>query len=83
MAVGGSEDSEDPQQPSQQDEPYAINHRWYLLSRESNQTQSSWIEALGADPDRVEFFVNGQPYSGALEDGATVELKTKANEKGC
>ena len=49
----------------------------------TNQTQSSWIEALGADPDRVEFFVNGQPYSGALEDGATVELKTKANEKGC
>lgn len=49
----------------------------------TNQIQSSWIEALGADPDRVEFFVNGQPHSGVLENGTTVELKTKANEKGC
>ena len=43
----------------------------------------SWIEALGADPSRVEFFVNGQPYTGPLSAGETVELKTRANEKGC
>lgn len=49
----------------------------------TNEIAASWIEALGADPGRVEFFVNGQPYSGPLSEGDVVELKTKANEKGC
>ena len=48
----------------------------------TNEITNAWIEALGADPGRVEFFVNGQPYSGPLSEGDVVELKTRANEKG-
>ena len=48
----------------------------------TSEITNAWIEALGADPGRVEFFVNGQPYSGPLAEGDVVELKTKANEKG-
>ena len=48
----------------------------------TSEIQNSWIEALGADPSRVEFFVNGQPYAGPLSDGDAVELRTQANEKG-
>ena len=49
----------------------------------TNEITPAWIEALGADPARVDFFVNGQPYAGPLAEGDTVELKTRANEKGC
>ena len=49
----------------------------------TSEITNAWIEALGADPGRVEFFVNGERYSGPLSEGDTVELKTKANEKGC
>lgn len=49
----------------------------------TSEIAQAWIEALGADPSRVEFYVNGQPYSGPLSPGDTVELKTRANEKGC
>lgn len=55
------------------------------LSRDISNTadiRRSWLEALGADPERVEFVVNGRPYSGALADGDTVEVRTRANEKG-
>ena len=49
----------------------------------TSEITNAWIEALGADPGRVEFFVNRQPYTGPLSAGDTVELKTRANEKGC
>ena len=49
----------------------------------TEEIEDSWIEALGADPSRVEFCVNGQPYDGELHAGETVELRTRANEKGC
>jgi len=45
--------------------------------------QTGWMEALGADPARVDFLLNGAPYHGALSEGDVVELKTRANEKGC
>lgn len=48
----------------------------------TSEITRAWIEALGADPSRVEFFVNGQAYAGPLSEGDTVELKTRANEKG-
>jgi hypothetical protein len=48
----------------------------------TSEISTAWIEALGADPDRVEFFVNGQPYAGPLAGGDTVELKSMANQKG-
>lgn len=48
----------------------------------TSEITTAWIEALGADPDRVEFFVNGQPYAGPLSGGDTVQLRTRSNEKG-
>jgi len=49
---------------------------------DTGEIRSSWLEALGADPSRVEYVVNGRPYVGALAEGDTVEVRTKANEKG-
>ena len=61
---------------------FGIGNQITRAINSTGEISPSLIEALGADPARVQFYVNGAPYTGALNDGDVVELRTKANEKG-
>lgn len=59
------------------------------IMRSANQIRSTddigdeIFEFLGVDRSRSEFVVRGAPYEGPLYDGDVVEIRTRANSKGC